>query len=107
MSFSPWLYLLLAGLLEVGFTTFLKLSNGFTRVIPTLLFIMSISGSFWFLQKSAAAIPLGTAYAIWTSIGVLGTVLMQALFFDGTLGTSKIFFMILLIVAIIGLKMSS
>jgi quaternary ammonium compound-resistance protein SugE len=63
-----WLYLFLAGLLEIGFTTFLKLSDGFGRLWPTAFFLLFALASFWLLNKSLQGVPLGTAYAVWTSV---------------------------------------
>lgn len=106
-SMLAWSYLLVAGLLEVGFTTLLKQSLGFTRLLPSIAFIICASASFCCLHKATLHIPMGTAYAVWTGIGVLGTVLVQALCFDGSLSASKLLFMAMLLAAIVGLKMSA
>lgn len=106
MSQLPWICLLFAGLFEVGFTTLLKMSLGFTRALPTFGFIACLCLSFWLFNKAIAHIPLGTAYAIFTGIGVLGTVLVQVFLFGSNLSTAKIFFMLLLMSSIIGLKVT-
>ncbi|WP_137718534.1 DMT family transporter [Methylobacillus flagellatus] len=102
-----WLLLLLAGLFEVGFTTCLKLSEGFTRLWPTLGFVVFAAISFWLLTRATATIPLGTAYAVWTGIGALGTVIVGIVAFGDPAGTLRILFLLLLIASIIGLKLVS
>ncbi len=68
-----WFYLSLAGALEVVWAYYLKQSQGFTRTVPTLITLVSLVGSLLFLSLSLRALPLGTAYAIWTGIGAVGT----------------------------------
>ncbi len=68
-----WFYLLLAGVLEIVWAYYLKQSQGFTRTVPTLITLASLVGSLLFLSLSLRALPLGTAYAIWTGIGAVGT----------------------------------
>ncbi|HZY80460.1 MAG TPA: multidrug efflux SMR transporter, partial [Cyclobacteriaceae bacterium] len=69
----PWIYLLIAGLFEVGFTTSLKLSKDFSVPKWTVAFYICIILSFHFLSEATKSIPLGTAYAVWTGIGAVGT----------------------------------
>lgn len=99
-----WVYLLIAGLFEMGFTTSLKLSVGFTKVIPTVSFLVCAVLSFWCLNKSIETIPLGIAYAVWTGIGAAGTVLIGVLFFNDYLNALQIFFLCMLVFSIFGLK---
>lgn len=99
-----WNYLLLAGLFELGFTTFLKLSDQFTRLGPTLLTLLFGGISFWLLSKSMQTIPLGTAYAVWTGIGAFGTAIIGILFFKDPLTFWRAFFLCTLIASIAGLK---
>jgi quaternary ammonium compound-resistance protein SugE len=101
-----WIYLVVAGLFEVSFTTSLKLSNNFSQKWWSLVFLLSISLSFYFLNKAIAVIPLGTAYAVWTGIGAVGTVLMGIFFFEEPVYFLRLFFIVLLIGSIIGLKMA-
>ena len=68
-----WFYLVLAGVLEIIWACFLKQSQGFTRPIPTLITLAALAGSLLFLSLSLRSLPLGTAYAIWTGIGAVGT----------------------------------
>ncbi|MDR3623646.1 MAG: multidrug efflux SMR transporter [Chlamydiales bacterium] len=102
-----WIYLLLAGLCEIGFTTFLNLSNNFTRLLPTLAFLALAALSFAFLSFSLKSIPLGTAYAIWTGIGAFGTAIIGVAFFNESADFWRILFLALLIGSIVGLKVVS
>ena len=85
-----WAYLLLAGAFEVGFASTLKLTDGFTRLWPTIVFLIFAIASFALLAKAAQTLPIGTAYAVWTGIGTVGTVIMLRLFFIATLIASII-----------------
>jgi quaternary ammonium compound-resistance protein SugE len=104
---NAWLILIIAGLFEVGFTTCMKLSEGFTQIKYTVGFLIFASLSFLFLNKAVAQIPLGTAYAVWTGIGAFGTALIGMLFFKDPVGYLRIFFLLLLIASILGLKLAS
>lgn len=101
-----WIYLVIAGLFEVGFTTCLKLSNNFTHFWATVAFILLAGLSFFSLSLSLKEIPIGTAYAIWTGIGAFGTAILGILFFGESVDFWRIFFLILLITSIIGLKLA-
>ena len=102
-----WLYLVIAGLFEVGFASTLKLTEGFTRLWPSLIFFVCIVASFHFLEKSLAEIPIGTAYAVWTGIGIVGTIIVGILFFKEPLTLWRLFFLATLIGSIVGLKVVS
>jgi quaternary ammonium compound-resistance protein SugE len=102
-----WVYLGLAGIFEIGFTTFLKLSDGLRRIGYTLAFVAAAAMSFWLLTLSLDAIPLGTAYAVWTGIGAFGTAIVGMLFFRDPVTIGRVFFMLVLIAAIVGLKIFS
>lgn len=102
-----WIYLIIAGFFEIGFTTSLKLSNNFSHRWWTLMFFISITLSFHFLNKATQSIPLGTAYAVWTGIGAVGTVIIGMLFFREPSDFWRLFFIFLLIGSILGLKLVS
>lgn len=102
-----WILLVIAGLFEVGFTTCLKMSEGFTKLMPSIGFVIFSATSFLILNKVIKTIPLGTAYAVWTGIGAVGTVLIGIFFFKESAEFIKLFFIFLLIASIIGLKMVS
>jgi quaternary ammonium compound-resistance protein SugE len=102
-----WLILIIAGLFEVGFTTCLKLSNNFTRLGWSISFLISISLSFFLLNKASQTIPIGTAYAVWTGIGAVGTVLVGIILFKEPSDFWRLFFITTLIASIAGLKFVS
>jgi len=102
-----WIYLLFAGLFEVGFTSMLKLSDNFTKFYPSIGFFFFSILSFYLLTKAVETIPIGTAYAIWTGIGAAGTVLIGIFFFQESAGFWRMFFVTILIMSIIGLKLVS
>lgn len=102
-----WAYLVLAGLFEVAFTTCLKMSDNFSKTTWTIGFFISISMSFWLLNKAIQTIPLGTAYAVWTGIGAVGTVIIGILLFREPLFFWRVFFLMTLISSLIGLKVVS
>ncbi|MTI29838.1 DMT family transporter [Xanthovirga aplysinae] len=102
-----WLILVIAGLFEVGFTTCLKLSDNFTNFKWSAGFFICISLSFYLLNKAIQTIPLGTAYAVWTGIGAVGTVLMGIFFYKEPSDFLRLLFIFLLIGSIIGLKIVS
>ncbi|MEK9629818.1 MAG: multidrug efflux SMR transporter [Nitrospinota bacterium] len=102
-----WFYLVLAGLFEIGFTTSLKLSDNFSKVWPSISFLVLSILSFYFLTKAIQTIPLGTSYAVWTGIGAFGTAVVGIVFFMEPVNASRIFFLVMLIASIIGLKLVS
>jgi quaternary ammonium compound-resistance protein SugE len=102
-----WIYLIIAGLFEVAFTTCLKLSNNFTNQWWSLGFLASVSLSFYLLNKASQSIPLGTSYAVWTGIGAVGTVLIGIVFFNEPAYFWRLFFIFLLVGSIAGLKLVS
>lgn len=102
-----WIYLITAGLLEIGFTTAMRFSEGFTRLAPTLIFIALGALSFYCLGRAITVIPLGTAYAVWTGIGAAGTAILGILYFQEPMAFWRVFFITTLIGSIIGLKLVS
>ncbi len=102
-----WMYLFAAGVFEVGFTTSLKLSEGFSKITPTVGFMVLAAFSFWLLTKAMATIPLGTSYAVWTGIGAFGTALVGIVLFKDPVSLWRIFFLSTLIGSILGLKLVS
>jgi len=102
-----WIYLAIAGLFEIGFTTCLKLSHNFSRMWPVIGFLVMGVFSFWLLSISMKEIPLGTAYAIWTGIGAFGTALVGIFFFEDPSSFWRLFFLFTLVASIVGLKLVS
>jgi quaternary ammonium compound-resistance protein SugE len=102
-----WFYLIIAGCFEVGFTTSLKFSENFSRTGWTVSFALCTILSFYFLNKAVQTIPLGTAYAVWTGIGAVGTVIVGIALFKEPSDFLRMLFMFLLIGSILGLKLVS
>ena len=102
-----WIYLLLAGVFEIGWTIGLKQMDDHKNIVWTIIFYVSIITSFYFLQLALKEIPIGTAYAIYTSIGAIGTVLIGMLFFKEPTSLLRIGFILLIITGVIGLKVTS
>ena len=100
-----WIYLVVAGLFECGWAVGLKYTHGFTRFWPSLLTIVGAAVSFWLLALAMRSIPVGTAYAVWTGIGVIGTVLFGMLFWQESTDTLRMFCLLLIIGGIVGLKL--
>jgi quaternary ammonium compound-resistance protein SugE len=99
-----WIILVIAGIFEVGFTTCLKLSNNFSNMKWSIAFFICITLSFILLNKATQTLPMGTAYAVWTGIGAVGTVLVGIFFFEEPANFWRIFFIATLIASILGLK---
>ncbi|KAB7778086.1 multidrug efflux SMR transporter [Xanthomonas sp. LMG 12459] len=101
----PWIYLLLAGLFEIGFALGLKYSEGFTRSWPTVATLAGAGLSLWLLTQALKHIPLGTAYAIWTGIGALGTAVLGIALFGDSASPARLACIGLIVVGVIGLKL--
>jgi quaternary ammonium compound-resistance protein SugE len=102
-----WLYLLLAGALEVAFTTAIRYTDGFTKLWPTVLVLSLAAVSFTCVAKSTATVPLGTAYAAWGRLGAAGTAIIGILYFGEPATLWRLVFLTLLIASIAGLKLVS
>jgi len=102
-----WVFLGVAGLCEIAFTVALKYAEGFTRLWPSLTFIAFYAASAWFLSLAVKAIPIGTAYAIWTGIGAVGATMVGILLFSEPASAARFAFIALIVVGIVGLKMSA
>ncbi len=102
-----WVYLLVAGGLEVFWSTCLKLSEGFSVLRFSILTVIGMVFSFLFLSQATKTLPLGTSYAIWTGIGALGAVIVGVLLFKESVSPLRLMFVALLLIGIIGLKATS
>lgn len=102
-----WLFLLVAGALEVFWSTCLKFSQGLTVPKFTVCTIVGMVLSFVFLSQATKVLPLGTSYAIWTGIGALGAVAAGVILFKESVTPARCFFVLLLLVGIMGLKATS
>ncbi len=106
-TIMPWIQLAIAGLFEIVWATFLKLSDGFTKPLYSIITLIGMVISFYFLAQAAKVLPLGTAYAIWTGIGAAGAVIIGIFFFREPVTCLRILFFCLLLTGIVGLKYTS
>ncbi len=102
-----WIYLLIAGAFEILTTTMFRYTDGMTRIAPTLGFFALGLMSLFFLNKSLAGIPLGTAYAVWTGLGAAGTAILGIAFYHEPTSTARLVLLTILVGAIVGLKFVS
>lgn len=102
-----WVWLIVGGLFEVGFTTSLRFVEGFRNVPWTIAFLVSVTISMGLLELAARSIPLGTAYAVWGGIGAVGTVLVGIAFFDEPSTLIRILLIFAIVAAIAGLKLTA
>ncbi len=106
-SLSPWTYVVLGGLCEVLWSVGLKYTDGFTRPLPSLGVGIALAASMWLLALGVRDLPIGTAYAVWVGIGVIGAALAGAVLFGEGLSFARVFFLVLLVASIVGLGLSS
>ena len=102
-----WFILIVAGVFEICWAVGLKYSNGFTKFWPSVFTVLSMIVSMVLLSFSIKEIPLGTAYAIWTGIGALGTATLGIFLFNESSEILRLFFIFLVVVGIAGLKIYS
>ncbi|QHI72279.1 DMT family transporter [Aminipila terrae] len=102
-----WLFLGIAGIFEICWAISLKFSLGFTRILPSIVTVIGMILSFYFLSLALKTLPLGTAYAIWTGIGTVGTVILGILFFKEPVDLVRFVCIGLIITGIVGLKLVS
>lgn|SRR5574340_204030 len=102
-----WVYLVVAGIFEIGWAIALKYTEGFSRPWPTALFTVSMLLSVWLLAVALKTIPVGTGYAIWTGIGAAGTAMLGMVLFGESRDGWRIFGIVLIITGIVSLKLSS
>lgn len=102
-----WIFLVIAGGLEVFWSTCMKYSEGFTDLKFSILTVVGMIFSFLFLSQATKSLPLGAAYAVWTGIGALGAVIVGIVLFKEPVTAARIFFVSLLLIGIVGLKATS
>ena len=103
----PWLILTVAGLFEIGWAVGLKYTEGFTRLVPSVLTVACMAVSLGLLGLALKTLPIGTAYAIWTGIGTIGTALLGIVLFGESAGALRLACIALIIAGIVGLKLVS
>lgn len=102
-----WVYLLIAGLLEVAWAIGLKYTDGFSRLVPSLWTIASMVASFLFLSLALKSLPVGTAYAIWTGIGAVGVAILGIVLFAEPATALRLGCIGLIVAGIVGLRLVS
>ncbi|WP_288377393.1 quaternary ammonium compound efflux SMR transporter SugE [uncultured Pseudomonas sp.] len=102
-----WIILFFAGLFEVGWAVGLKYTDGFTRPLPTALTVAAMAVSLCLLGLAMKELPLGTAYAIWTGVGAIGTVIAGIILFGESMALVRLLSVALIVAGLIGLKVSA
>ena len=102
-----WLFLLIAGILEVTWACAMKYSNGFTVFLPSAITVVGYILSAVFLALALKQLPLGTAYAMWTGFGIVGTSVLGIFLFREDLSLPQMFCVLLIVIGIVGLKLLS
>ncbi len=103
---NSWLFLLIAGLLEIVFATLIVASRGFTRPLVTICIIVVAIASLYCLAQAAKTLPIGTAYAVWTGIGAAGTAIIGIFFMREPTNFFRIVSLLLIVGGVIGLKLT-
>jgi quaternary ammonium compound-resistance protein SugE len=102
-----WVWLIVGGLFEIGFTTSLRFVDGFRNLPWTLAFLASVAVSMALLEYAARTIPMGTAYAVWGGIGAIGTVIVGMLWFGEPGTTVRMLLILVIVAAIAGLRLTA
>ena len=103
----PWLWLIVAGLLEIAWAVGLKYTDGFARFWPSTVTVLLMLASFWCLAQAVKGLPLGTSYAIWTGIGAVGTAIAGIVLFREPATAARLACMVLIVAGIAGLKLTA
>lgn len=103
----PWILLVLAGLLEVGWAIGLKYTEGFTRLWPSVGTVTAMGISLILLGIAMKSLPVGTAYAVWVGIGAVGTVVLGIVLFDEPLNALRVGSVVLIVAGLVGLKLAT
>jgi quaternary ammonium compound-resistance protein SugE len=102
-----WVYLIIAGIFEMGWAVGLKYTQSFTKLVPSIFTIVSMIVSVYLLAIALKTLPIGTAYTIWTGIGAVGTVLFGMIYLGESREFLRILFILFIVVGIVGLKVVS
>lgn len=101
---NPWLIVVIAGLMETGWALGLKYSEGFTRLVPSVVTIALALGSFYLLSVAMKSLPVGTAYAVWVGIGAVGTAIAAVFLFQEPVNLMRVLGVLLILAGIAALK---
>lgn len=103
----PWFLLFVAGLLEVGWAIGLKYTEGFTRVVPSVLTLAAMAGSVFLLGIAMKSLPVGTSYAVWVGVGAVGTAILGMVLFNEPASTGRVLSLGLIVAGIVGLRLAT
>jgi quaternary ammonium compound-resistance protein SugE len=103
----PWVWLFIAGLLEIAWAVGLKFTDGFSKLWPSAITVVLMLASFWCLAQAIRDLPLGTSYAIWTGIGAVGTAIAGIILFKEPATAARLACMVLVVAGILGLKITA
>ena len=103
----PWILLLVAGVLEVGWAIGLKYTEGFTRLVPSVLTIAAMAGSMLLLGLAMKSLPVGTSYAVWVGVGAVGTAILGMVLFNEPASAGRLISLGLIVAGIVGLRLAS
>lgn len=101
-----WLYIVIAGLLEVTWAVGLKYSQGFTRALPSAVTVVALGGSMWLLAQAFRVLPAGSAYAVWVGIGAVGTAILGIVLMGESRSLVRLLCIALIVAGIIGVRVS-
>jgi quaternary ammonium compound-resistance protein SugE len=99
-----WMLLFVAGVLEIGWAIGIRYTDGFTKMVPSVFTIIMAGASFYLLAQAVRSIPVGTAYAVWSGIGAVGVAVLGILIFKESVDWTRMLFLTLIIIGIVGLK---
>lgn len=102
-----WIYLIIAGILEIGWATGLKYTHGFSRLWPTVATVACMGASFWLLTQALKSIPMGTCYAVWTGIGTAGTAVVGMAFFGESRDVLRLLSLFTIVAGVVALRLAS
>jgi len=104
---SAWLLILISGLLEIAFSVSMKLSDSYTRLVPSVVSVLAAILSVWLMSLTLRVLPVGTAYAVWAGIGAAGTAVAGMLFFQEPASLARISCIGLVVAGIVGLQLQA
>lgn len=102
-----WVVLIVAGLFEICWAVGLKFSEGFTKLYPSIFTLITLAISMYLLARASHVLPIGTAYGVWVGVGALGTAVLGIVLFQESVSPMRLLFLVMLLVSIIGLKLTS
>ncbi|WP_392564672.1 quaternary ammonium compound efflux SMR transporter SugE [Orbus wheelerorum] len=101
-----WVYLLIAGFFEIIWVISLKYSQGFTRAVPSIITVITMAFSFFLLSYAMKTLPMATSYAVWTSVGIIGSTIIGILLFNESLSFFRLCCLFMILAGVIGLKLT-